>query len=101
MLNRILNLAYYRPLRLKCGYLSIFQHVMHRQQHQMINLEHQNISFNISYHDVGCKNAPVIMAMHGAPGLGSDFSALFDPLSNAGYRIIAIDFPGKLIPCFL
>ena len=94
-LNRIHNVANYSSLRLKFGNLSIFQHVMHRQKHQMMDLEHQNIPFKISYHDVGCKDAPVIMAMHGAPGLGSDFLALFDPLGNAGYRVIAIDFPGK------
>ena len=59
-----------------------------------VALKYGDNTYNISYLDVGSRQSAPIVALHGAPGQASDFQPLFDPLSKAGYRVIAIDFPG-------
>ena len=52
----------------------------------------------LAYQDVGEKDAPAIVLLHGSPGNGGDFNltdnALIPTLVAQGYRVIAPDLPG-------
>ena len=50
---------------------------------------------SVGYVDVGPREGDVIVAVHGAMGGLQGLAELFQPLSKAGYRVVAPEFPGK------
>lgn len=49
----------------------------------------------IVYSDWGNENDPIIIGVHGLTGNGSDFDYLAPTLVADGYRVIAVDLPGR------
>jgi len=50
---------------------------------------------NIVYSDYGSENKQIIICVHGLTGNGLDFGYLAPELVKEGYRVIAIDMPGR------
>lgn len=49
----------------------------------------------IIYSEWGQENAPVVICAHGLTGNGHDFNWLAPALAAQGYRVIAVDMPGR------
>ncbi len=56
---------------------------------------------SIIYNDWGDKASPVIICVHGLTGNGSDFGYIAPALVALGYRVIAVDLPGRGASDFL
>lgn len=50
---------------------------------------------NIVYSEWGCENDDTIVCVHGLTGNGHDFNWLAPYLAHRGYRVIAVDMPGR------
>ncbi|XP_077865168.1 uncharacterized protein F35H12.5-like [Saccoglossus kowalevskii] len=50
--------------------------------------------FNVAYSDLGDRNGPVLLFLHGSPGSFKDFSAILPYLPKKECRIILTNFPG-------
>ncbi len=55
----------------------------------------QRPDHKIAYRVWGDENAPAIIGVHGLTGNGSDFDFLAPALAANGYRMIAVDLPGR------
>lgn len=51
-------------------------------------------SSKVGFVDVGPREGPVVIALHGAPGGVQDFAELYGPLADRGIRFIVPEFPG-------
>ncbi|XP_077994504.1 2-hydroxy-6-oxononadienedioate/2-hydroxy-6-oxononatrienedioate hydrolase-like [Glandiceps talaboti] len=51
-------------------------------------------TFNVSYADIGPRDGPVIMCLHGSPATYRSYHTLFQPLTAAGLRLILPNLPG-------
>jgi len=49
---------------------------------------------DVGYIDVGPRDGPVVLVVHGAIGGIKDFTDLFESLSLAGNRVLLPEFPG-------
>lgn len=56
-------------------------------------------SSKVGFVDVGPREGPVVIALHGAPGGVQDFAELYGPLAERGIRFIVPEFPGILLIC--
>lgn len=54
----------------------------------------KNDGFNIAVYDMGPKDGPVIVLIHGWPELAYSWKTQMQPLADAGYRVIAYDLRG-------
>lgn len=50
---------------------------------------------NVVYSEFGAENHKIIICVHGLTGNGRDFDYLAPALADEGYRVIAIDMPGR------
>ena len=48
----------------------------------------------LAYQEAGPPDGQVLILLHGSPGDASNFDKLIEPLTEAGYRVIAPDMPG-------
>lgn len=68
---------------------------VHAPQIQYMIVSSHEKQFTVGFTDEGPKDGPILLALHGVPGGSMDFSPLFEPLLDAGIRIITINFPGN------
>ena len=63
----------------------------------------EGLTFNVEYVDTkeftNNDKAPVVLALHGSPGSHKDFHPLINHLASKGVRLIAPNFPGKILLC--
>lgn len=52
---------------------------------------------SVGYVDIGPKDGPVCVVLHGAPGGIQDTLDLVEPLNNSGIRLLIPEFPGFFI----
>jgi hypothetical protein len=52
---------------------------------------------NVGYIDIGPKDGPACVVLHGAPGGIQDTLDLAEPLNNSGIRLLIPEFPGIVI----
>lgn len=59
------------------------------------------VAFDTAYLDthpdaVTSQDVPVVVALHDSPGTANDLIPILQPFCNIGYRVIAVNFPGKM-----
>jgi len=62
-----------------------------------VRVPYRHTFATVGYADLGPKDGPVCLTLHGAPGGIQDTIELADSLNKAGIRLLIPEFPGTII----